>query len=63
VSPRVSGAHITDTTALIPAIKTALNALGFPAGTPRKPLAELDTATAATISKLATELPQFSASA
>jgi len=26
----------------IPAIKAALNALGFPAGTPRKPLAELD---------------------
>ena len=47
----------------IPAIKTALNALGFPAGIPRKPLAELDAATAATISKLAAELPQFSASA
>jgi 4-hydroxy-tetrahydrodipicolinate synthase len=47
----------------IPAIKTALNALGFPVGTPRKPLAELDAATAATISKLATELLQFSASA
>ena len=47
----------------IPAIKTALNALGFPAGAPRKPLAELDAATAATISKLAAELPQFSASA
>jgi 4-hydroxy-tetrahydrodipicolinate synthase len=47
----------------IPAIKTALNALGFPVGIPRRPLAELDGATAATISKLATELPQFSASA
>jgi 4-hydroxy-tetrahydrodipicolinate synthase len=47
----------------IPAIKTALNALGFPAGAPRKPLAELDAATAATIAKLAAELPQFSASA
>ena len=47
----------------IPAIKTALNALGFPVGAPRKPLAELDAATAATISKLAAELPQFSASA
>jgi 4-hydroxy-tetrahydrodipicolinate synthase len=46
----------------IPAIKAALNALGFPAGTPRKPLAELDVATAATISKLVAELPQFSAS-
>jgi 4-hydroxy-tetrahydrodipicolinate synthase len=47
----------------IPAIKSALNALGFPAGAPRKPLAELDAATAATIARLATELPQFSASA
>jgi 4-hydroxy-tetrahydrodipicolinate synthase len=47
----------------IPAIKTALNAVGFPAGAPRKPLAELDAATAATIAKLATDLPQFSASA
>jgi 4-hydroxy-tetrahydrodipicolinate synthase len=47
----------------IPAIKTALNALRFPAGAPRKPLAELDAATAATIAKLAAELPQFSASA
>jgi 4-hydroxy-tetrahydrodipicolinate synthase len=47
----------------IPAIKAALNALGFPAGIPRKPLAELDAATAATIAKLAAELPQFSASA
>jgi 4-hydroxy-tetrahydrodipicolinate synthase len=47
----------------IPAIKTALNALGVPVGIPRKPLAELDAATAATISKLAAELPQFSASA
>ena len=47
----------------IPAIKAALNALGVPAGAPRKPLAELDAATAATIAKLATELPQFSASA
>ena len=47
----------------IPAIKTALNALGFPAGAPRKPLAELDPATAATISRLAVALPQFSASA
>jgi 4-hydroxy-tetrahydrodipicolinate synthase len=47
----------------IPAIKTALNAQGFPAGAPRKPLSELDPATAATISELATALPQFSASA
>jgi 4-hydroxy-tetrahydrodipicolinate synthase len=47
----------------IPAIKIALIALGFPAGAPRNPLAELDAATAATIAKLAAELPQFSASA
>jgi 4-hydroxy-tetrahydrodipicolinate synthase len=47
----------------IPAIKSALNALGFPAGAPRKPLAELDAASAATIARLATELPQFSATA
>lgn len=51
------------TAPFIPAIKTALNALGFPAGSPRKPLAELDAAAAATISRLAAELPQFTASA
>jgi 4-hydroxy-tetrahydrodipicolinate synthase len=45
----------------IPAIKAALNAQGFPAGTPRKPLAALDPATAATISDLVARLTQFSA--
>jgi 4-hydroxy-tetrahydrodipicolinate synthase len=44
----------------IPAIKTALNALGFPAGSPRKPLRDLDATTAATISSLAGALPQLS---
>jgi 4-hydroxy-tetrahydrodipicolinate synthase len=44
----------------IPAIKTALNALGFPAGSPRKPLRDLDGATAAAISSLAGALPQLS---
>lgn len=47
----------------IPAVKAALNALGFPAGAPRKPLAELDTSTAARIAELAAALPQFTASA
>jgi 4-hydroxy-tetrahydrodipicolinate synthase len=47
----------------IPAIKAALNAQGFPAGAPRKPLAELDPATAATIAELVAALPQFSSSA
>jgi 4-hydroxy-tetrahydrodipicolinate synthase len=47
----------------IPAVKSALNALGFPAGAPRRPLAELDPGTAATISELVAALPQFSASA
>ncbi|GAB3292274.1 4-hydroxy-tetrahydrodipicolinate synthase [Parasphingorhabdus pacifica] len=40
----------------IPAIKTALNASGFPAGKPRSPLLETDPATAETISKLLAEL-------
>jgi 4-hydroxy-tetrahydrodipicolinate synthase len=47
----------------IPAIKAALNAQGFPAGVPRKPIAALDPATTATISELAAALPQFSTSA
>jgi 4-hydroxy-tetrahydrodipicolinate synthase len=55
--------HAIISAPFIPAIKAELNALGFPAGAPGKPLAELDAATAATISKLAAELPQFSASA
>jgi 4-hydroxy-tetrahydrodipicolinate synthase len=44
----------------IPAIKAALTALGFPAGSPRKPLRDLDATTAATISSLARSLPQLS---
>ncbi|GAA2787136.1 4-hydroxy-tetrahydrodipicolinate synthase [Saccharopolyspora taberi] len=44
----------------IPAVKTALNAVGFPAGGPRPPLLDLDSATAEAISSLATELkPQL----
>jgi 4-hydroxy-tetrahydrodipicolinate synthase len=46
----------------IPAVKTALNAVGFPVGSPRKPLLDLDADTAATISSLATALPQRSES-
>jgi 4-hydroxy-tetrahydrodipicolinate synthase len=42
----------------IAAVKSALNAIGFPVGTPRKPLLDLDPDTAATISALATALPQ-----
>lgn len=43
-----------------PAIKSALSALGFPAGSPRKPVRDLDAATAATIASLAGALPQLS---
>ncbi len=46
----------------IAAVKTALNAVGFPVGSPRKPLLDLDADTAATISSLAAALPQLSAS-
>ena len=46
----------------IAAVKTALNAVGFPVGSPRKPLLDLDPDTAATISSLAAALPQLSAS-
>jgi 4-hydroxy-tetrahydrodipicolinate synthase len=42
----------------IPAVKAALNALGFPAGSPREPFLDLDPTTAATISSLAAALPQ-----
>jgi 4-hydroxy-tetrahydrodipicolinate synthase len=42
----------------IPAIKAALNALGLPAGRPRRPLRDLDAITAAKISSLARALPQ-----
>jgi 4-hydroxy-tetrahydrodipicolinate synthase len=43
----------------IPAVKSALNALGFPAGSPRKPLRELDATTATTIASLVAALPQL----
>ncbi len=46
----------------IAAVKTALNAVGFPVGSPRKPLLDLDPDTAATISSLAAALPQLSQS-
>ena len=46
----------------IPAVKTALTAVGFPVGSPRPPLLDLDPDTAATISALATALPQLTAS-
>jgi 4-hydroxy-tetrahydrodipicolinate synthase len=46
----------------IPAVKTALSAVGFPAGSPRQPLLDLDPDTAATISALAAALPQLSTS-
>jgi 4-hydroxy-tetrahydrodipicolinate synthase len=44
----------------IPAVKSALNALGLPAGSPRKPLHDLDADTAATIAALVATLPQLS---
>jgi 4-hydroxy-tetrahydrodipicolinate synthase len=44
----------------IAAVKTALNAVGFPVGSPRKPLLDLDPDTAVTISSLAAALPQLS---
>lgn len=43
----------------IPAVKAALNAVGFPVGSPRKPVLDLDPDTKATISLLATALPQL----
>jgi 4-hydroxy-tetrahydrodipicolinate synthase len=46
----------------VSAIKSALNAVGFPAGSPRKPVLDLDAATAATIASLAGALPQLSTS-
>ncbi len=46
----------------IQAVKTALNAVGFPVGGPREPLLDLDPATAGTISSLAAALPQPAAS-
>jgi 4-hydroxy-tetrahydrodipicolinate synthase len=44
----------------IPAVKSALTALGVPIGGPRRPLLDLDPATAATIAALATALPHLS---
>jgi 4-hydroxy-tetrahydrodipicolinate synthase len=42
----------------IPAVKAALNALGFPAGDPRPPLHALDAATAGRIAALAAAVLQ-----
>jgi 4-hydroxy-tetrahydrodipicolinate synthase len=44
----------------VPAIKSALNSLGFPAGSPRKPVQDLDGTTAQKVASLAAELPQLS---
>jgi 4-hydroxy-tetrahydrodipicolinate synthase len=46
----------------IPAIKAALGAVGFPVGSPRKPVLDLDPRTASTISSLVAALPQLAAS-
>jgi 4-hydroxy-tetrahydrodipicolinate synthase len=46
----------------VPAIKSALKAVGFPAGSPREPVLDLDAATAAKIAALAGALPQLSTS-
>ena len=46
----------------IPAVKSALEALGFPIGSPRQPLQPLDPQTAATIASLVTALPALSTS-
>ena len=45
----------------IPAVKAALDAAGFPVGSPREPLLGLDDATSARISALVQALPQLSA--
>jgi 4-hydroxy-tetrahydrodipicolinate synthase len=50
------------TAPFVSAIKSALNAVGFPAGSPRKPVLDLDASTAATIASLARALPQMSTS-
>jgi 4-hydroxy-tetrahydrodipicolinate synthase len=47
----------------IPAVKSALSAVGFSIGSPRKPLSDLDPETAAAIASLAAVLPQLSPSA
>ena len=46
----------------VPAIKSALNAVGFPAGSAHEPVLDLDATTAATIASLARALPQLSTS-
>ncbi|MDX3225041.1 hypothetical protein [Streptomyces sp. ME19-01-6] len=46
----------------IPAVKAALDAAGFPVGSPREPVLGLDAATTARISSLIEALPQLSAS-
>lgn len=46
----------------IPAVKTALNAVGFPAGSPREPLLDTDAEAARTIASLAAALPEVSMS-
>lgn len=43
----------------IPAVKAALDAVGFPVGGPRRPVLDLDAATRATIASLAAELPEL----
>ncbi|WP_030611146.1 4-hydroxy-tetrahydrodipicolinate synthase [Streptomyces fulvoviolaceus] len=45
----------------IPAVKAALEAAGFPVGSPREPVLALDAATTARISSLVQELPQLAA--
>lgn len=46
----------------VSAIKSALGAVGFPAGSPRKPVLDLDATTTARIASLALALPQLSTS-
>jgi 4-hydroxy-tetrahydrodipicolinate synthase len=41
----------------VPAVKAALNAIGFTVGDPRRPVLPLDPATAATITRLASAIP------
>jgi 4-hydroxy-tetrahydrodipicolinate synthase len=50
------------TAPFVSAIKSALNAVGFPAGSPRKPVLDLDPTTTARIASLARTLPQLSTS-
>jgi 4-hydroxy-tetrahydrodipicolinate synthase len=50
-------------TAFVPAIKAALDVLGHPIGTPRRPTADLDSASLARLEKLVAELQLESASA